>query len=477
MVKKQNMGANARAIRTFALGMVGLTVLAGCGASGGSSEVEATPPAVGNTNTAPVAAAGSDKAVNIGELVTLDGSASADPDGDTLSFAWQLTSRPSGSAAMLQGAETVTPSFTPDLAGSFTLSLVVSDGALESAADMVTVSVLEGGQGTLDITDAELTRRDGSCAAYVGSYESAVSDVKRNLGFNGSVVIASDGTKCTFTVNEIPNHDFNDAGAQFATDVSEQSGSYQIAVSPVEAANVTEVQVGVSNGVFLNGVSVDIIAAACYGEGNEPLGQEKIGCGPDQNAHPWRYDPMSPLNGFGTDSHNAHPQPNGRYHYHGNPRALFDQQCEQNAAVSPVIGFAADGFPIYGPCIEVDGQIREARASYRLKNNGGARQSVSGYQTPEAGVGSIASSNYDGQFRGDWEYSAGSGDLDECNGMTVNGQYGYYITDSYPWVVGCYKGTVDASFQPSGQALQNLLHSHQEDTHSRLHLQGIPHDY
>ena len=72
---------------------------------------------------------------------------------------------------------------------------------------------------------------------------------------------------------------------------------------------------------------------------------------------------------------------------------------------------------------------------------------MAGYQTPTAGNGGIASSNYDGQFRGDWEYVENTGDLDECNGMIVDGQYGYYVTDSFPWVLACYSGTPDQSFR------------------------------
>ena len=51
-----------------------------------------------------------------------------------------------------------------------------------------------------------------------------------------------------------------------------------------------------------------------------------------------------------------------------------------------------------------------------------------------------------GQFIGDYEYADGSGDLDECNGMTVEGQYGYYLTDDYPYVVACYAGTPSGTF-------------------------------
>ena len=40
----------------------------------------------------------------------------------------------------------------------------------------------------------------------------------------------------------------------------------------------------------------------------------------------------------------------------------------------------------------------------------------------------------------------GNGDLDECNGMTVDGDYGYYVTDAYPWVLNCLIGDPDPSF-------------------------------
>ena len=60
---------------------------------------------------------------------------------------------------------------------------------------------------------------------------------------------------------------------------------------------------------------------------------------------PWRFDPMFAANGFRVDSHNAHVQPNGSYHYHGMPNAMFDADMPVE---SPVIGFAADGFPVFG---------------------------------------------------------------------------------------------------------------------------------
>jgi hypothetical protein len=91
-------------------------------------------------NAAPVAEAGADQAVFVGELVQLDGTGSTDTDGDPLNFAWSFVSRPSGSTASLDDASLVTPSFVVDLSGTYVLQLVVDDGIVSSAPDTVTIS-------------------------------------------------------------------------------------------------------------------------------------------------------------------------------------------------------------------------------------------------------------------------------------------------------------------------------------------------
>lgn len=301
-----------------------------------------------------------------------------------------------------------------------------------------------------DITDVLFTKTAGDCEQYTGDYTSDVEDIQRSASFNGSVSVLSSGTHCIVQSNGIPNHDFNDASASFATNVSEQTQQYEFDSDPSVSSSITELSLPVSEAILLNGVKVDLLAAACYGVGNE-----KTGCDQDQIDNPWRFDPMSPLNRFGTDEHHAHVQPDGTYHYHGNPMAMFEQNCA-GGEPSPVIGFAADGFPIYGSCYRdpQDGVVKAATSSYQLKS--GTRQDVTGYTTPVAG-GSVVSNSYDGQFRGDYEYVVASGSLDQCNGMTVDGQYGYYVTDAFPWVLNCFKGTVDSSF---GANAQIRSHSH-----------------
>lgn len=91
-------------------------------------------------NAAPVANAGPDQNVHNGIRVTLDGSASSDANGDALTYQWTLTSRPAGSLAALSSATSDKPTFTPDVAGAYVVSLIVSDGSLNSTADSVTIT-------------------------------------------------------------------------------------------------------------------------------------------------------------------------------------------------------------------------------------------------------------------------------------------------------------------------------------------------
>ncbi|WP_312490589.1 PKD domain-containing protein [Sphingomonas sp.] len=91
-------------------------------------------------NAAPVANAGPDQNVKNGTLVTLDGSGSSDANGDALTYQWTMDARPSGSTATLSSATAAKPTFVPDVAGNYILSLIVSDGSLKSVADSVTIT-------------------------------------------------------------------------------------------------------------------------------------------------------------------------------------------------------------------------------------------------------------------------------------------------------------------------------------------------
>jgi len=423
------------------------------------SEANSVTVVASTTNQAPMANAGGDQTITTGLVANLSGVLSSDNENDTLTYNWVIQTKPTYSEINLTTQTDIATSITPDIPGEYIISLIVNDGKKSSLEDLVIVTAVNN---NVDITDDEFVNRNDSCTSYVGTYFSNVSDIKNSTNFTGSITITAAQNKCTLVSNSIPNHDFNDSSAAFASNVAENSLNYNIPAAPVTASAVTELTLGTTNVITLNGVEVDILPAACYNEGSEPIGREKIGC--NDMAHPWRYDPMSSFNNFGTDQHNAHPQPSGLYHYHGNPMAMFDQECDTSGKPSPVIGFAADGYPVYGLCFtDPDtGSVRKAISSYGLKNNGGVRQDEGNYLTPTAGNGGIVSDNYDGQFRNDWEYVQGNGDLDECNGMEVDGQYGYYITNTYPWVLNCFKGEPDSSFiaTPGSPGYLNKAHSH-----------------
>lgn len=273
-----------------------------------------------------------------------------------------------------------------------------------------------------DITNATLTKRAANCADFAAQNTATATDVQGGKTFAATVSVAVNGSSCDISSNAIPNHDFNATG-RFATKISEQDQSFTVTARPQIAQRPTALSLQYDNAVFLNGVKLDQMAAGCYGVGNG-----KIGC--NDMSSPYRYDPLGGASDFGADEHNAHTQPNGAYHYHGNPMALFDQQGGTGA--SPVIGFAADGFPIFGSYIDAGGTVRKATSSYQLKSG-----------TREGGPGGA----YDGTFVDDWVFVAGSGDLDMCNGMVQDGVYGYVVTDAFPHVMGCFSGTPDASFR------------------------------
>jgi PKD repeat protein len=95
---------------------------------------------ISTVNTAPIAKAGPDQSGQVGQVLTLDGSASSDNDGDSLSYQWSLTSQPPGSMVVLNAPTSVTPTLALDKPGTYVGQLIVNDGTVDSASDTVTIS-------------------------------------------------------------------------------------------------------------------------------------------------------------------------------------------------------------------------------------------------------------------------------------------------------------------------------------------------
>lgn len=94
-------------------------------------------------NQPPEARVGMARNAVVGQVVTLDGGSSQDPDGDAMTFSWTLSGKPTGSSATLAMATSMMPTFAPDVPGSYIAELVVNDGAVNSPPASVLIEVIE----------------------------------------------------------------------------------------------------------------------------------------------------------------------------------------------------------------------------------------------------------------------------------------------------------------------------------------------
>ena len=126
--------------------------------------------AIAFVNHPPSAAAGSDREVPVGVAVLFDGSASSDPDGQPLAYAWDF-----GDGGLASGAQ---PTHVFAVAGGYEVVLTVSDGAL-SATDalVVTVDPLAGSPSTVTLRDGE--------AGYAGTRDAYVTGRGANWNYGG----------------------------------------------------------------------------------------------------------------------------------------------------------------------------------------------------------------------------------------------------------------------------------------------------
>jgi hypothetical protein len=244
------------------------------------------------------------------------------------------------------------------------------------------------------------------------------------FGQSSQVNITTDGQYRYISSNGIPktgHGEFPNAGNP--NSISEQQYNFRVPLDGQLSGTTTDLGHGLF-GVALDGVPFD------------PGTAEYWNHDPDSG---WWYEAMSGKINLGLDMNNAHVQPSGAYHYHGVPKGLVNAMGQPDHPT--LTGYAADGFPIYSMYgysnPKAVSPVKELESSWRLKQ--GLRPSGPG-------------GNYDGTFVQDWEYAAGSGDLDECNGRTgvtpeyPQGTYYYVLTDSFPFVPRCFKGTPDPSF-------------------------------
>lgn len=134
----------------------------------------------GGGNTPPVANAGTAKTgISIGSQVLLSGSGS-DADNDPFTYKWTLANPPTSIYSMpptLSGADTFAPYFTPVESGTYTATLIVNDGKVDSAPSTVTITVdTQAGPVTVDSEALMLSAVSGK-AFLVANSSSVLYDV------------------------------------------------------------------------------------------------------------------------------------------------------------------------------------------------------------------------------------------------------------------------------------------------------------
>ncbi|MEM1012146.1 MAG: YHYH protein [Planctomycetota bacterium] len=188
---------------------------------------------------------------------------------------------------------------------------------------------------------------------------------------------------------------------------------------------------GMLFGIALNGVVFEPGTAMSW----SPQGVQRGG-----RLGDWVYEAIGGSVDLGVDHANAHVQRTGAYHYHGIPTPMIREDRPT------LVGYAADGYPIYGPLGYEDpsdprSKLVTLKSSWRLKTDNRPQ--------PPAGPGGTP----DGRFTADFEYVPHSGDLDRLNGRFAvtpeypDGVYHYVLTETFPHVPRGFASEPDASFR------------------------------
>jgi hypothetical protein len=164
----------------------------------------------------------------------------------------------------------------------------------------------------------------------------------------------------------------------------------------------------------------------------------------------------------------AHPQQQGVYHSHTTPYRLY--KFAASGQHSPLIGYAFDGYPIYGPygyssAMNASSVVTRMKSGYSLRNI--TTRTTLPYGVTASQTGPPVNATYPiGTYCEDWEWLASNGgDLDKYNGrMCVTpeypaGTYAYFVTidaagaAAFPYYIGIeYYGQPDTKNFPNGPA-------------------------
>lgn len=320
---------------------------------------------------------------------------------------------------------------------SVTAANSVGTGAASASVSVTPVAGVSGG-GT-----------GASTAGVQCGYSYSAFNANSLVNLTSTVNWSCSNTTRTLSANSVPDHDVGPFTIQASLDfkISAQTTSFTASMTPsVTSSAGTQVQ---PSGYALNGLKFDPgTGGNCKstatsndttllsGSTSETVG----GCTLLGNLGTWRMEALGQTSfNFGTDASNGHVQPTGEYHYHGMPEK-FIAKLGKGTSTMTLVGWAPDGFPIYARYGYVNAM--SAASGVKVLTSSWRKKATPDSARPSTSIFPM------GTFLQDYEYAAGTGDLDECNGRTgvtpefPGGIYHYVVTDSWPYVHRCVKGTV-----------------------------------
>ncbi len=138
----------------------------------------------------------------------------------------------------------------------------------------------------------------------------------------------------------------------------------------------------------------------------------------------------------------GHPNQTGEYHLHLNPTCLYDDTDATQH--SPLLGYAFDGFPIYGGYgfanADGSGAVIRIESSFQIRDISDRTTLSDGTVLNAAQYGPAINAQYPlGYYITDFEYVENLGQLDEHNGR-------FSVTPEYPNGIYCYFTTIDENY-------------------------------
>ena len=235
--------------------------------------------------------------------------------------------------------------FTYRLAIAAVLATLIACGGSGGSSNTVTTSETET-SGT-DAGNGSSTGDTGSSTSastdpVLCDYDDTTLNTQPSLTYTSvSTWTCSESTR-SLAANGIPDHEIGTfPNAANPNTITEQDVSASYTLTPTQSSTTSELGgPRGTTGFVLNGIKIDAgTGGSCDDSGTA--------CSLGDPSGSWSIEALGQSSfDFGTDDNNAHVQPGGAYHYHGMPEGFISKRGG-NSSTMTLIGWAADGFPIY----------------------------------------------------------------------------------------------------------------------------------